>query len=66
MLKGQAKKDYQREYMRDYMRTLRSKGRLLRPDVKTLSAPDVMPDIMRAVEKVRAYIDADGNPVYEE
>ncbi|KKN72915.1 hypothetical protein LCGC14_0406190 [marine sediment metagenome] len=35
MLKGQAKKDYQRTYMKDYMRNLRLKQRVLRPVVKT-------------------------------
>lgn len=35
MLKGQAKKTYQRNYMKGYMRELRLKGGLLRPNVKT-------------------------------
>lgn len=35
MLKGEAKKTYQRWYMREYMRNLRSKQGVLRPIVKT-------------------------------
>ena len=31
MLKGKAKKDYQRRYMKEYMRERRSRDRLLRP-----------------------------------
>ena len=49
MLKGQAKKDYQRRYMREYMRNLRLKARLLRPNVKTreLDADgNIIPDIV--------------------
>ena len=38
MLKGQAKKDYQREYMREYMKGYRSN--MLRP-IKTPLRPDV-------------------------
>ena len=41
MLKGEAKKVYQREYMRDYMRRRRVKTQeeMLRPDVKTPVQP---------------------------
>ena len=49
MLKGEAKKVYQRKYMRGYMRVKRNQIRieaLLRPSVKTP-------------------IDADGNPIPE-
>ena len=47
MLKGQAKRDYQRRYMREYMRNLRSKGRLLRPDVRAIELDadgNIVPD----------------------
>lgn len=61
MLKGQAKKDYQREYMRQ----LRFKGRLLDPSVRPLARlePNVYIDgeTFKIIE-----LDADGNPVYEE
>lgn len=58
MLKGQAKKDYQREYMKGYMKLRRAKGILLRPSsvspVKTSIPCIPVPEL-----------DADGQPIYE-
>lgn len=71
MLKGQAKKDYQREYMRGYMRDRRLKMRDVKtPEtigVKTLEILDkAMAETPRKDRGSFAqYVDADGNPVYE-
>ena len=60
MLKGQAKKDYQREYMRGYMRDRRLKMRVVKtPQLRPYEPiDDGKPEVIT--------IDADGNPVYEE
>ena len=65
MLKGQAKKDYQREYMRKY----RLKGRKLDPTVRPIMNMDTHTNelgVWHGASYKRPEIDADGNPVYEE
>lgn len=78
MLKGQAKKDYQREYMRSYMRKKRlglnigSKQGLNIKDIPTKyrDAPKSfrIPDIEFKngwLEGDGQQYDSDGNPIYE-
>lgn len=65
MLKGKAKKDYQREYMRK----LRLKGKMLDPSVRPIYDFNGSPNIPGALEGFRTLtptLDADGNPIYEE
>ena len=71
MLKGQAKKDYQREYMRGYMRERRLKMQVVKtPQLRPIEADryEANDRAMGALKRlsVIASIDADGNPVYEE
>ena len=65
MLKGQAKKDYQREYMRDWQRKKRGSKQGLNTSVRPLEA-DRYEANNRALQWLVSHIDADGNPVYEE
>lgn len=71
MLKGQAKRDYQRRYMRGYMRELRRKGQPvktypLRPISIGTEVEQPEPLTTPGNSSGIAYIDADGNPVYDE
>lgn len=65
MLKGQAKKDYQRGYMRDYMRVKRQVVKTPKLDPvrpKTLGR-ELLEDAIRIHGNLE--LDADGNPIPE-
>lgn len=63
MLKGQAKKDYQRGYMRDRRAKLKLNSRFVRPNVRPIDDVDELAEM----DKVRHLeeIDADGHVIYE-
>ena len=70
MLKGRAKKDYQREYMRGWQRKKRGSKQGLNTDVQPNALhPPELDGIYRGNYGGRdyepEYVDADGNPVYE-
>ena len=69
MLKGQAKKDYQREYMRNRRKKQGVKPSQLDPRTEVLArrlGADAIRMDMGGVEIILPGLDADGNPIYEE
>ena len=70
MLKGQAKKNYQREYMKNWQRKRRGSKQglnipeyVVRPAI-IMPKPVILPSVTTTDATSEAWVDADGNPVY--
>ncbi len=64
MIKGQAKKDYQREYMRDWQRKKRGCKQGLNTGSKQVPSVATVAPVM--ADYGISSIDADGNAVYDD